>query len=452
MNGDFSRVTFDPGKHYSSVLLQQGRVQLDADANEQAAIWLHHLRSALADIIGPYGGPAADSFKVTPKPGAKKGELADLLVGPGHYYVDGILCENAADGASYLRQPDLFPRDGEYPLPTAFPFIVYLRVHERLVNAVQDPAIREVALGDNGPDTAARDQVVWQVLTATTIPGTTHKVDAKSTAQSVRDAWVTQPAKGTAIKARGKQPSPQNYDPCITSPAARYRGAENQLYRVEIHTGGEAGTATFKWSRDNGSVILPVSDISSDEVTVTTLGRDPSLGLAAGDWVEIVDDRYFARPGPDPLRLVKSVDPVNMLVKLDAAPAGGTGRNRDLHPFLRRWDQQVAVPATAGPPLADDNALLVVEKDAADAFIDLEDGVQVQFQASGGSYARGDYWLIPARTATGDVEWPRIPGTTSPAERPPDGVAEHLAPLALVQDPAKVFDLRYVFPRLAQPV
>jgi len=450
MNGDFSRVTFDPGKHYSSVLLQQGRVQLDADANEQAALGLYQLRAALADIIGPYAGSSADSFDISLKQGPKN-ELTDLLVGSGHYYVDGILCENDADDVSYLHQPDLFPGDGEYPLPAAFPFIVYLRVFERLVNAVQDPSIREKALGDNGPDTAARGQVVWQVLTATTIPGTTDRIGKNSSAESVRKVWVSQPAKTVAIMAKGKQPSPQESDPCITSPAARYRGAENQLYRVEIHTGGPAGTATFKWSRDNGSVLFPVSDISGNEVTVTTFGRDPSLGLAAGDWVEIIDDRYPVRSGPAPLRQVKSVDLVNMLVKLDAVPSGDTGRNRDLHPFLRRWDQQAPVPASSGPPLADDNALLVVEKDAADLFIDLEDGVQIQFQASNGIYLRGDYWLIPARTATGDVEWPKVPGTTDPAERPPDGVAEHFAPLALVADLDKVFNLRYVIGRIAKP-
>ena len=93
-----------------------------------------------------------------------------------------------------------------------------------------------------------------------------------------------------------------------------------------------------------------------------------------------------------------------------------------------------------------------MEKDAADQFIDLEDGVQIQFQASNGTYMRGDYWLIPARTATGDIQWPKIPGTTSPAERPPDGVAEHFAPLALVNDPVNVLDLRYVFDHMAKPV
>ena len=57
MKGDFSRDTFDPVKHFSRVLQQQGRVQLDADWNEQAAILLHYLRTLAADLIGPFAGP-----------------------------------------------------------------------------------------------------------------------------------------------------------------------------------------------------------------------------------------------------------------------------------------------------------------------------------------------------------------------------------------------------------
>jgi len=448
MNGDFSRLTFDPAKHYSSVLLQQGRVQLDADANEQAALGLYHLRAAIADIIGPHGGPAGDSFKITPRAGTAKQPVADLLIGRGHYYVDGILCENDADDTSYLHQPDLFPDQEDRPLPATVPFLVYLRVFERLVTAVEDPAIREVALRDNGPDTAARSQVVWQVLTSTTIPGTTTKIDANTSADSVRKAWTTRLEKAAKLKARGKQPSPQDDDPCITSPAARYRGAENQLYRVQVHTGGTAGTATFKWSRDNGSAVFPILDSDSAEVTVTTLGRDTLLGLAVGDWVEIVDDRYPLLSKPEPLRRVKRIDPLDLLVELETAPSAATGRDPSLHPFLRRWDQREPEPASSGPALAQDNALTIVEKDVADRFIDLEDGVQIQFQ-TGGTYLRDDYWLIPARTATGDIEWPQI--AAAPAERLPDGVTEHLAPLALVKDGNTAEEVRCVFQRLACP-
>ena len=57
MRGDFSRDTFNPGKHYAGVLMQQGRVQLDADWNEQIAILLRSLETLTKDLIGPYGGP-----------------------------------------------------------------------------------------------------------------------------------------------------------------------------------------------------------------------------------------------------------------------------------------------------------------------------------------------------------------------------------------------------------
>lgn len=57
MKGDFSRFSFDPARHYSGVLLQQGRVQTDADWNEQAEITAHRHATGLRDLIGPAGVP-----------------------------------------------------------------------------------------------------------------------------------------------------------------------------------------------------------------------------------------------------------------------------------------------------------------------------------------------------------------------------------------------------------
>ena len=50
--GDFTRDTFWRANHFCQVLMQQGRVQLDADWNEQSAILLHFLRSLARDVIG----------------------------------------------------------------------------------------------------------------------------------------------------------------------------------------------------------------------------------------------------------------------------------------------------------------------------------------------------------------------------------------------------------------
>jgi hypothetical protein len=61
MKGDFTRDTFDPAKHFTRVLMQQGRVQLDADWNEQGAILLHYLQALATDLIGPFGGPEGNA-------------------------------------------------------------------------------------------------------------------------------------------------------------------------------------------------------------------------------------------------------------------------------------------------------------------------------------------------------------------------------------------------------
>lgn len=192
MYADISRSTFRPDRHYSAVIAQQGRVQLDADANEQAAIQLWLARTTAHDLIGPDGGPAgAAGFAVGPLTGSR--DLDDLTIGGGRYYVDGILCDadrpgpgdavgddpdgDGADGGgaaepeapatwTYWDQPDGF-RDPERPedrLPGRYPYLMYLKVWERSVTAAEDPELREVALGSALPDTAARTKVVWQVL------------------------------------------------------------------------------------------------------------------------------------------------------------------------------------------------------------------------------------------------------------------------------------------------
>ena len=165
MKGDFFRDTFDAAKHFFGVRMQQGRVQLDADWNEQAGITLHYLRSLAADLIGPHGGPG-DGFKISRLPAAAEQALTGLGIAAGHYYVVGLLCENLAEAgnqgesATYWTQRD-YPvgtEAGALPQP---PFLAYLDVWERLVTVVEDPTVREPPLG--GPDTRTRVQLVWQV-------------------------------------------------------------------------------------------------------------------------------------------------------------------------------------------------------------------------------------------------------------------------------------------------
>ncbi|MDD4652762.1 MAG: DUF6519 domain-containing protein, partial [Methanothrix sp.] len=102
MKGDFTRFTFNPKKHYSSVRMQQGRIELDSDWNEQTEIQLHHSHITNQDTIGLCGAPKhSPGFAISTNSG-------ELKIGKGRYYVAGILCENEQD-VSYLAQPDYNP-------------------------------------------------------------------------------------------------------------------------------------------------------------------------------------------------------------------------------------------------------------------------------------------------------------------------------------------------------
>ncbi|ARZ66109.1 hypothetical protein SMD11_0443 [Streptomyces albireticuli] len=485
MHADLSRLTFRPAKHYSGVLAQQGRVQLDADANEQAAITRHQARTLAADLIGQHGGPhGATGFRIEFRQG--ENTLDDLVIHGGRYYVDGILCDAGrppagtpaeheptgaadapagaegpegdaggeqgppADGVwTYWDQPDAY-RDAEKPadrLPAQLPYLVYLKVWERTVTAAEDPEIREVALGAALPDTAARIKTVWQVLPLT---GTDLGAPESPTSDQLRTAfraWADkQRAPAAAAAFRTERPARTDEDPCVTPPDSRYRGPENQLYRVEVHTGGTSGTATFKWSRENGSVVFPVAALDGTWVELTTLGQDDKLDLNAGDRVELADSAYTSRGEPADLLRVEEVDLPGRRVRLDAEPGPGTGRLPGLHPFLRRWDHRA--PGGRGTARQDrDGGLKLVEG----AWTDLEDGVQVWF-APGGRYRPGDHWTVPARTATGTVEWPAT-ADARPLLQPPAGIEAHYAPLAwVVGGEASQTDLRFSFRPLAAPV
>lgn len=423
MKGDFTRWTFDPRNHFTRVLLQQGRVQLDADWNEQAAILLHYLRSLAEDLIGPFGAPAnpdgtaGSGFR--PVATVQNGKPAFRLL-PGRYYVGGYLVENP-------DEPDLVYSENIPPWPPVLDanLLLYLDVWEKLVTSIQDDHIREVALG--GVDTAVRAQVTWRVRA--------QKVAAKACLG--RADWNTlvgglQPVNRGRLKAQARRKDGRDNDsPCLAAPDAGFSGNENQLYRVEIHQGGAAGAATFKWSRENGSVtfllerLAASADAKTFVLTLESLGRDGRFGLAAGNWVEALDDS--SEPGGALLR-ADSVDADHLQVTFQGSlPA----LDLEKHPYLRRWDQK---GRGGSAPQGD---LLVQESQ----WLELESGIQIWFEpapaGTANAYRAGDYWLIPARTATGEVEWQKETTTEGPKALPPLGVEHRYAPLGLASvDPA----------------
>src|SRR5215218_4671355 len=111
MKGDFSRFTHDPSKHYTGVLKQQGRVDLDADWNEYVEIQDHLRRAMEADLMGGTGVPdKAGGFYISWDTSNEElvvsaDDSADPSR-PSRIYVDSILCELEATQVPFEKTND----------------------------------------------------------------------------------------------------------------------------------------------------------------------------------------------------------------------------------------------------------------------------------------------------------------------------------------------------------
>lgn len=441
MKGDFTRDTFRPEQHYQQVLMQQGRVQLDADWNEQAAIVAHRDATMMADLVGRCGGPAGNAaFGI--RTDSKLG--GDFYLSPGRYYVDGILCELDSE-VQFSTQPHRRVASGDtatqQPGNDTTAYLIYLDVWQRHVTVHEDPDLREPALG--GPDTSTRVQTVWQVRAVRIRnwnpqePCAAPEFDAL-----VRPAFPT-------LTARTVTPDTESA-PCTVPSSAGYRGLENQLYRVEIHTPGVLGTATFKWSRDNGSVVARIlrnaeaAGPSPDRtrLSLESLGRDGAATFAPGDLVEILHDANEFEGIPGQLARVVTTIAETGSVTVEPLESAGLTVNLDDGPRLRKWDRFLTIPSTSGDG----------------AFVALESGIEVRFDAaSPAQFRTGDYWLIPARAASpeveaGRIEWPGSPEDPGPLT--PKGIKHHYARLGVVMANSNntvtsVADCRCLWPPLS---
>ncbi len=207
---------------------------------------------------------------------------------------------------------------------------------------------------------------------------------------------------------------------------------DNQLYRIEIHRVHD-GKATFKWSRENGSIVFDVEQVLSYEkqehdlarcaIRLSDLGRDLTQ-LQKGDWVEFVSNETVLHGYTLPLYQVVNVPDVTerevtligqYATKLEKLAQEDTKASRLL---IRRWDSAQATGQEGGMRLVEKNT-----------WIDLERGIQVSFSDHDG-YSVGDYWLLPSRMLLNDVEWPSE--ASGPLAQHPHEIQHHYCPLALL--------------------
>ena len=441
MASDISRVRFDPLRDFAGVVLQQGRLLLDADFNDLVAILERRLRAETSDLTSFGPDPDLQGVAWVPRQTPHAFEITasggNLTIGRGRMYVDGLLAENHGvelDGfdpllaertgtadLSYLNQPYWPTPD---PMPTGGTHLAYLDVWQRELTYLQDADLVEVAVG---VDATSRWQTAWQVRLLAVPSGTTCSTDDDDI-----PSWldIVRPSDGRLTTHEVE--IPPSDDPCELPPEGGYRGLENQTYRVEIHEGGQpGGAATFKWSRENASVAMPVVEmVSTTELRLASVGRDDVLRISNNDWVEIIDDKRELDGTPGEMRQVTVDDAERTISFTGALPAdlqpadAEDAANRHLRAI--RWDSDglVAVPASPATEVA------------------LELGIAVSFDVAtnGGRFRRGDHWIFAARTANADFD--RLENA------PPLGVHHHYARLAIVTLPGSATSCRRLWPPL----
>jgi hypothetical protein len=456
MGADLSRVRFDARRDHAAVVLQQGRLLLDADWNELVDILDRRIRAGVADLDSPGPAPGTAGVAVVPRttPDAFRVTLAGgvLTVGRGRMYVDGLLAEHHGSGPATF-DPMLAEETGSAdtpydqqphwptpePLPQAGSFLAYLDVWNRELTHIEAPDLIDPAIG---VDTTARTQTVWQVRL--------HPLDGPGSCGTPDESlpgWPEVIAPSGARLTVGTIEVGDDDEPCALPPSGGYRGLENQTYRVQVHAAGGPGTARFVWSRDNGSVTTTVLEVlpGGTGVRPASFGRDEVLGFADGDWVEVLDDHRELAGQAGELRLIEVHDEDGTITFAPPLPADlvmSSAEAADRHLRLRRWDQQGTIRSGTGTVLEDLDApgasgAITVPASSATTVV-LEHGIVVSFASAGGTFRIGDHWVFAARAADSSVE--RL------TDAPPRGIHHHYARLGFLTFPDVETDCRTLWP------
>jgi len=237
-----------------------------------------------------------------------------LWIGPGRFYVNGVLCEGGQE-VSFTAQPDL-PGAG---LPSSGDYLAYLDVWERGITAVEDPSIRETALG--GPDTSARVRTIQQVKLRSAEQG-------RDGERARRGDWARNDGRKGAMRARR-----------VDTAAS----VGNHLYRVEVHEKG----GLYGWPRPAVPATdeVPVHGLSAEARTVQVAGWMPdAIDWDVGQLVELFSDDTDARAQAGAIGRVEEVDKTSGTLTLDTVPAdmADHGNIRVRHLASYKWSRDNA--------------------------------------------------------------------------------------------------------------
>jgi uncharacterized protein DUF6519 len=427
MPSDRARVTFDQSRRYRSVVMQQGRVQLEADWNEQAEIGSDELRRDLRDVIGVFGTPD-DGYAIA----VSNPNIRAFTIGPGTMYIGGMRAylPKLTSGVAYPydQQPDWLPPEA----PDTFaPFeLVYLELFEQEIGAVEDPPLREPALG--GPDTAQRLRLMQRI----------HRMG--SVGSNCEDAWTglvrlwrgagleldpdTFMLRSTGrlqVSFTGDGPPPS---PCDPAAEAGYLGAENQMIRVMAQAlNPHTSVQNILWSFDNASSLYRVTayDKTKQTITLATRPVDEHHTPRQGAVVELL--RGVARLEP----AIAAAPPLPGEPEIRAAEPFGptTTLAHDYHQDSRTLELNDPLPADYEP--SDTNILYVriwEEVHALGTTPTKLGSTGLQVTVSGAPTA-GDFWTFAVRPLTPSEI---LPHRYRDAPQPPEGIRRWVCPLAVI--------------------
>jgi Inner membrane component of T3SS, cytoplasmic domain/Family of unknown function (DUF6519) len=435
MAGDRARVSYDPSRQWRGVIAQQGRVTVEADWNEAAAIGEERDRRVALDVVGPVGTPDG-GYAVTaiPREGERPGSaLRHLTIGPGTLYLGGERL-HLRERVHYATQPDWLDHstDPMWRVPRARRErgtrheLVYLLAAEQEVSAVEDPALADVALG--GPDTAQRQRILQHFVACPSESGTCEGSRGALERSLAEHGLRFDPASMTARSAARLKVS-FSAPPGSRQPAATggYLGAENQMIRVMVtRIDRDTGEPTIVWGFDNASFLYRVQADAGASTTTLTLASTPVDSYhypQRGQAVELLRDAarlagadYIASPAGFVTTAADAYQPVGKTLIIEGAPGEPGGYPADYvsgertpQLYLRVWQATAHARPGRPVPLGDT-------------------GVSVTLTSDHGFHA-GDLWHFALRPMQPAVVYPQ---RYLDAPQPPEGPRTWACPLAVV--------------------
>ncbi len=400
-----------------------------------------------------------------------------LWIGPGSYFVDGMLCENAQP-MTFDAQPQApgtslpEPREGEqlavylhvwersFARPDAAP-VVQVKVCrserwsrlQRHAGELPEVAVRLRPGTGIATDTGYRleihtpgavlgsDLPVGDCAAVASVDFLAQRIVLARPSGAAED-WFEAYAQAGAIELAARSRSRGDTADralVLSTDAAAHALVVDFLPPVlaEPQALFVRPLATFKWSRDGAVIAFAVSAAGRDTLDVLPRARAPELP-EVGSWIELVDERTELGRRPGTLRQIRAIvhgSRAGSRLTLDGPLPPASSGHPGWRGLARLWSVN---PQARGPAL----------QVARAGWFELEGGIEVSFSCRGLAQA-GDHWTFQARPgAPGRVDWPTQAGVPSPVK--PQGAARHVARLATlwyegtrprVRDERNIFDV-----------